>query len=69
MTDIFKCERCGNADSIHATHQVGPGYECHRCKLGSWHGQFPEEKYDYYTHGPALNDNGSGAGDDFPSFS
>lgn len=53
--DIFECESCGNVDSIHATQQTGPGYTCHRCKHGEWHGQFPEERYSFDKHGPALN--------------
>lgn len=53
--DIFECEKCQNVDNIFATPQTGPGYECHRCKTGSWHGQFPEERYDFNLHGPALN--------------
>lgn len=55
MSNIFECECCGNVDSIHATQQNGPGYECSRCKTGSWHGQFTEEKYSFEIHGPALN--------------
>lgn len=55
MTNIFCCERCGNVDSIHATPQTSVGYECARCKTGDWHGEFPEEKYDFDRHGPALN--------------
>lgn len=55
MSYIFKCEGCGNADSIHATQQTSCGYNCSRCKTGTWHGQFPEEQYDFNFHGPALN--------------
>jgi hypothetical protein len=55
MCNTFECERCGNADTITATQQNSIGYECHRCKFGEWHGQFPEEKYDFDRHGPALN--------------
>lgn len=55
MSSIFECERCGNVDNIHATHQNSPGYECSRCKTGSWHGQFTEEPYNFDQHGPALN--------------
>lgn len=55
MSNIFKCEQCGNCDSIHATQQNSVGYTCSRCKTGSWHGQFPEERYDFEIHGPALN--------------
>lgn len=55
MSAIFKCESCGNADSIYATQQTSVGYTCSRCKDGSWHGQFPEERYDFDIHGPALN--------------
>lgn len=57
MHDVFECEGCGNVDSIHATQQTGEriGYYCHRCLHGDWHDQFPEETYDFSTHGPALN--------------
>jgi hypothetical protein len=55
MSYIFKCESCGNADSIHATQTTSSGYLCARCKTGTWHGQFPEEQYDFNFHGPALN--------------
>jgi hypothetical protein len=55
MTDTFRCECCGNADTIHATQQTSAGYTCSRCKTGTWHGQFPEERYDFNFHGPALN--------------
>lgn len=68
MTDIFKCERCGNVDNIHATQQTSIGFECHRCKHGEWHHQFPEEQYSFEKHGPALNvQPPSDCG--FPSFS
>ena len=55
MHDIFECEDCQNVDSIHATQQTGPGYHCSRCKTGEWHHQFPEERYSFEKHGPALN--------------
>lgn len=56
MSDgIFECESCGNVDSIFATQQTGPGYTCHRCKHGEWHNQFPEERWSFEKHGPALN--------------
>lgn len=55
MTDTFACEKCGNVDNIHATPQTSVGYECHRCKHGEWHHNFPEERYSFDMHGPALN--------------
>jgi len=55
MCTTFECERCGNADSIHATPQTGIGYECHRCKTGEWHHLFQETRYSFEIHGPALN--------------
>ena len=68
--DVFECEKCGNVDSIHTTQQTGPGYTCHRCKFGEWHGQFEEARYDFYRHGPALNKQPPEDSDDgFPSFS
>ncbi|MCY1278101.1 hypothetical protein D9M68_20150 [compost metagenome] len=54
-TDIFECESCGNVDNIHATPQTSVGYTCHRCKTGEWHHAFPEERYSFDLHGPALN--------------
>lgn len=53
--DIFECDTCQNVDSIHATQQTGPGYICHRCKFGEWHNEFPEERWSFEKHGPALN--------------
>lgn len=68
MCTIFECERCQNVDDIHATQQNSVGYECHRCKHSEWHGQFPEERYDFDRHGPALNKQNP-SGDGWPSFS
>ncbi len=67
MCSVFECERCGNADSIHATPQTGVGYKCHRCLNGTWHDQFPEEPYNFDRHGPALNK--VNPDDSFTSFS
>lgn len=69
MTTIFECECCGNVDDIHATQQTSVGYKCGRCKDGEWHGQFPEERYDFYKHGPALNKENPGGDGGWPSFS
>lgn len=67
MCSIFECETCYVADDIHATQQTTVGYKCHRCKTGDWHHLFPEERYSFEKHGPALNKaNPSG---DFTSFS
>lgn len=55
METIFECETCQNVDDINATQQTSCGYTCHRCKTGSWHGLFPEERYDFYKHGAAMN--------------
>ncbi|MNI50711.1 hypothetical protein D3C76_89520 [compost metagenome] len=69
MCNIFECERCGNVDSINATQQNSVGYECHRCKHGEWHHQFPEERYSFEIHGPALNKSNPSDGGGWPSFS
>lgn len=67
--NIFECECCQNVDSIHATQTSGAGYRCHRCVFGTWHHQFPEERYDFDKHGPALNKvNPINHDDGFPSF-
>lgn len=55
MSNIFKCERCGCCDSIHATQTTNAGYLCGECLTGEWHGQFPKEQYSFEAHGPALN--------------
>jgi len=67
MCTTFECEKCQNVDSIHATQTTSAGYLCHRCLHGEWHHQFPEERYEFEKHGPALNkSNPSG---DYTSFS
>lgn len=67
MTTVFECETCGNVDDIHATQQTTVGYECGRCKHGEWHHQFPEERYDFEKHGPALNKSDPIGSDGWPS--
>ncbi len=68
MCTIFECEQCGNADDIHATNTTERGYLCSRCLHGEWHGSFPEERYEFERHGPALNKNNpTGDGSAWPS--
>lgn len=62
----FVCDHCGNVDDLHYTHQSGGnGFECHRCKFGTWHGYFSEDKYDEVHHvctnrvNPYFNEDGS----------
>lgn len=69
MCSVFECEMCGSVDSIHSTPQTSAGYKCHRCIHGHWHGEFPEERYDYNLHGPALNKVNPAGDDGYPSFS
>ena len=60
MTDLFVCEQCGNVDSIHATQQLTPGFKCHRCTHGTWHGMFEEKQWDPNDPTPMLNRTGPG---------
>lgn len=69
MSSIFECEQCGNVDDIHATQTTSRGYLCGRCLTGEWHGSFPEERYEFERHGPALNkSNPTDDGSAWPSF-
>lgn len=50
METIFACSRCKTVDLIGFCFPLGLPSDttkqlCTRCSTGSWHGMFPEEKY------------------------
>lgn len=65
MTTSFVCDSCGCIDDIHATPQSGGmGFQCHECKYGTWHGNFPKQQWDSSVFEPMLNRRPSGESPD-----
>jgi len=50
--ETFACERCGNVD---ATILAEGTQLCSRCRTGSWHGIWDEEKFDPAVHRGVVN--------------
>lgn len=69
---MFVCECCGTVDSIQLTPSNGDGYKCGPCRGQSWHGAFPQKRYDPLDldHRGLLNKTDPSFGDlGDPSFS